>query len=76
MTTKNKRVATYLPPEIESKFQDYMHRKGIKSESQAILQILVSVMGDSDKPPAIDRLTKLEQRIEEIEAHLRNIGGY
>ena len=70
MSTNNRRVAAYIPPELDQRFTVWMEQKGIKSESQAIVHALEAVLGKDEKPPAIDRLLKLEARVEAIEEKL------
>lgn len=73
MTTTNRRIAAYIPSELEQRFIVWMEQKGIKSESQAIIQALEAVLGKDEKPPAIDRLQKLEARVAEIEEKLGGV---
>lgn len=72
MTTDKHRVAAYISDSLNDRLQDYMQRKGIASESQAVASILVSVLGDEETHPAIDRLSRLESRVLALESALGN----
>lgn len=70
MSTNNRRVAAYIPLELGQRLTAWMKQKGIKSESQAVIHALEAVLGKDKKPPAIDRLQKLEARVKAIEKRL------
>jgi hypothetical protein len=45
MTTKNRRVATYLPPEIYDLLKAFISERGLKGESPALIEILAEYFG-------------------------------
>lgn len=47
MPTKNKRIATYLPPAINEKLQNFKSERGIDGDSQALIVALSEFLGVS-----------------------------
>lgn len=45
MPTKNRRVATYLPKEIDDRFSAFKSDRGIEGDSQALITILSEFLG-------------------------------
>jgi hypothetical protein len=48
MSTKKRRIATYIPPEIEDKFQAFKQERGV-GDSQALILVLTEFLGVSQK---------------------------
>jgi hypothetical protein len=106
MPTKNRRVATYLPPELDDRLKTFIGERNLKGESQALITILSEFFGvsypvaqqvdysafvtqeqfrelsdrlqgliesneKSSSPNAI--LSKLLERVEQIESRLNNL---
>lgn len=81
MTTKNRRVATYLPPEVDAAFLKYKVDNNLatseqpnRNDSQAIVQILSDFLGIghsvaySDALEVLPRLVELEQKLKELKS--------
>ena len=51
MPTKNRRVATYLPPELYTLLKDFIDKHGLKGESLALIMILSEYFGVSQQVP-------------------------
>ena len=73
MTTKNTRVAAYLPPDVEDAFKAFKAERGL-GESKALIAILAEYFGVSQEvahPTALDlvkRIERIEDRLDEIES--------
>lgn len=85
MGTKNRRVATYLPPELDEAFILYKIEQGLASkknpnqnDSQALIHLLSERLGVGEKSAysshseAIDRLNELEKELNSIKSKLSN----
>lgn len=73
MPTQNRRVAAYLPPAIEAKFNQFKEKQRI-GDSEALIAILSAYFGvESNLPPA-DLQMLVRQIVEEtLEPHLQQI---
>lgn len=47
MPTANRRVATYLPPELDDRFKAFITERNLKGDSQALITILSEFLGVS-----------------------------
>lgn len=69
MPTDNRRVATYLPKEINDRFTAFKNERGIKGDSQALIVILSEFLGVSQQVShQVD--SGLTQRVEILENKL------
>ena len=69
MATKNRRVATYLPPEIDEKFKEYKEQNSIDGDSEALINILRDYLGVAHQEPEVSYLLlpDLLKRVEALE---------
>lgn len=65
MSTQNRRVATYLPSEIDDHFKRFKSERGIKGDSQALAAILSEFFGVSQE--VAQGSSNLLQRVEVLE---------
>jgi DNA-binding transcriptional regulator YiaG len=49
MPTQNRRVATYLPKEIDDRFQEFKIERNLSSDSQALIVVLSEFLGVNQK---------------------------
>lgn len=72
MATKNRRVATYLPSDIDEKFKEYKEQKSIDGDSEAIIRILRDYLGVAHQEPEVSYLLlpDLLKRVEALEASM------
>jgi hypothetical protein len=75
MPTQNRRVATYLPETIALRFDVFKEEKGIKGDSAALISILESFFGLSQKEAysSSSESIALTQRLEAIEKRVAQI---
>lgn len=45
MPTQNRRVATYLPPELDNRFKAFIAERNLKGDSQALIVVLSEFLG-------------------------------
>jgi hypothetical protein len=69
MATKNRRIATYLPSEIDDWFKAFKSERSIEGDSQALLQILSEYSGVSQNA-AYSNSPEILVRVENIEKNL------
>jgi serine/threonine protein kinase len=72
MPTQNRRVATYLPPQIDEPFKSFKSQRNIKGDSEALIAILSEYL-QVDKEVAYSSSSNLLQRIEAIEDKLSSL---
>lgn len=71
MPTNNRRIATYIPVEIDDKFQAFKQEKGV-SESKALILILSEYLGVSQQvvylsdSPLVKQVESLETKVETL----------
>jgi hypothetical protein len=75
MPTKNRRIATYLPQEIDAAFKAFKSDRNIEGDSQALITILSEFLGVSQQVAYQGSLlaTDLEKRVEALEARIAQI---
>lgn len=67
MPTENRRVATYLPKELDERFSAFKAERGLNGDSSALIAILSEFLGVSQQV-AHESSLGLMQRIEALEA--------
>ena len=69
MATKNRRVATYLPPDVDEKFKEYKEQKSIDGDSEALINILRDYLGVTHQDTEVSYLLlpNLLKRVESLE---------
>jgi hypothetical protein len=72
MPTQNRRVATYLPPHIDTPFKDFKSKREIKGDSEALIAILSEYFQVSQEV-AYPNSSNLLQRIEGLEDRLSSL---
>jgi hypothetical protein len=75
MPTKNRRIATYLPENIDRSFNDFKQEHNLKGDSAALIAILESFFGVSQEVARLgsSESTILTQRIEAVEQRISQI---
>lgn len=84
MPTTDRRIATYLPPELDERFKRLIRDRDINSESKAIKIILEEFLGgkamkEVPEPPGcqwldvLDRLAALEVEVEALRLQVQAI---
>lgn len=70
MGTKNRRVATYLPPDVDEKFKEYKEQNSIDGDSEALINILRDYLGVAHQEPEVSYLLlpDLLKRVEALES--------
>ena len=70
MATKNRRVATYLPPDVDEKFKEYKEQNSIDGDSEALINILRDYLGVTHQEPEVSYLLlpNLLKRVEALES--------
>ena len=70
MATKNRRVATYLPSDVDAKFKEYKEQKSIDGDSEALINILRDYLGVAHQEPEVSYLLlpDLLKRVEALES--------
>lgn len=80
MTTKNKRVAAYLPDSVHDSFLRFKEERGIDSDSEALKQILAEYFGIESEvaTTTIEQLVeeKLQPYLEELRALQAKVDGF
>lgn len=68
MPTENRRIATYLPKEIDEKFKAFQLERGVKGDSQALLAVLSEFLGVAESVPslAITQYEEISQQLTEL----------
>ena len=76
MATQNRRIAAYLPPEIDQKFKAFKIEAGLatksnptKNDSQALIAILAQFFGPNHEAPYAST-DELRQQLSDLEAKL------
>ena len=69
MPTENRRIATYLPKEIDEKFKAFQLERGIKGDSQALLVVLTEFLGVTTPigPSTITHYEGLSQQFSDLQ---------
>jgi hypothetical protein len=70
MSTKNRRVATYLPNELSGKFEVFKSERGITGDSQALVLILSEFLGVSHQSEV--NSTDLEEKLSVLKSELKS----
>jgi hypothetical protein len=72
MPTANRRVAAYLPKEIDDRFSAFKSDRGIEGDSQALITILSEFLGVSQKVThSVDYLSSFATKDELTELNLK-----
>lgn len=68
MPTENRRIATYLPKEIDEKFKAFKSERGIKGDSHALLTVLSEFLGltDSVDPSMPAQYEEFSQQLSDL----------
>ena len=81
MATQNRRIAAYLPPEIDQKLKAFKIDAGLatkrnpnKNDSQALIAILSQFFG-LNQAPAYSSATKLRQDLANLEAKVEQLSS-
>jgi hypothetical protein len=72
MPTENRRIATYLPREIDEKFKAFKLERGIKGDSNALLTVLSEFLGLTEvvAPLVTTQYEELSQQLEDLRSEL------
>jgi hypothetical protein len=72
MPTQNRRIATYLPKEIDEKFKAFKLDRGITGDSQALLAVLSEFLGVTEVvvPSMSIQYEELSQQLSDFRAEL------
>jgi hypothetical protein len=79
MPTENRRIATYLPKEVDEKFKAFKLERGIKGDSHALLTVLSEFLGVnqevaySSSPDFLDRFESLEKIVSQLQQELNQL---
>lgn len=79
MTTKNRRVATYLPPDLERRFKKYLDKHSGLSESACLLKLLDLALPPVNKAvgsTAIERIESLERSVLALQSEVQKINDF
>ena len=71
MATKNRRVATYLPPHIDEQFKAFQSERDLKNESQAILIIISEYLGVAHSVASNESYQEIQERLQRVEEKLQ-----
>lgn len=84
MPTKNRRVATYLPKEIDDRFSAFKADRGIEGDSQALIAILSEFLGVSQQVAypvdhsssfaTKDELSELNLKVTQLVEQIQTLG--
>ena len=72
MPTENRRIATYLPKEVDEKFKAFKLERGIKGDSHALLTVLSEFLGvtESVAPSMTTQYEELSQELNDLRTEL------
>ena len=75
MSTENRRVATYLPKEVDEKFKAFQLERGIKGDSQALLAVLTEFLGvtESLAPSMNIQYEELSQQLSDLQTKFASL---
>ena len=73
MVTKNRRVAAYLPPHVDERFQEFKVKAGIKGDSEAFIKIIMEYLGVEHPVSRQVSFTQFSDLVKRLEA-LENAG--
>jgi hypothetical protein len=73
MSTKNRRIATYLPESLDRSLSSFKQEKGLKGDSAALIAILESFFGVTQEVSQNVAL-ELTQKIEALESKIDSVG--
>lgn len=81
MPTKNRRVATYVPPDLDENLKKYLAKNPGKSESACLLVLLGMALEliAVEKPhgaSVLDRLTALERSTSALKSEVQKINEF
>jgi hypothetical protein len=72
MPTENRRIATYLPKEVDERFKAFKSERGIKGDSHALLTVLSEFLGltNSVDPSTAFQYEEFSQQLSELRTKL------
>lgn len=75
MPTENRRIATYLPKEVDERFQAFKLEHGIKGDSHALLTVLSEFLGitESFVPLTSNQYQELSQQFTDLQTELTSL---
>jgi DNA-binding transcriptional regulator YiaG len=82
MPTKNRRVAAYLPPEIDERFKTFVDERNFGGDSPALIAILSEYFGvsqqvahqvDYSRFVTIEQFTSLLDKVQALESQLERL---
>lgn len=75
MPTENRRIATYLPKEVDEKFKVFKLERGIKGDSHALLTVLSEFLGVTElvAPSMPNQYQELSQQFSDLQAELTSL---
>ena len=75
MPTENRRIATYLPKEVDEKFKVFKLERGIKGDSHALLTVLSEFLGVTElvAPSMPNQYSELSQQFSDLQAELTSL---
>lgn len=77
MPTENRRIATYLPKEVDEKFKAFKLERGIKGDSHALLIVLSEFLGvtESVAPLVNIKYEEFSQQLSELQTRFDVLGS-
>lgn len=77
MPTQNRRIATYLPKEVDEKFKAFKLERGIKGDSNALLTVLSEFLGLTNLAASLvpAQNQELSQQLDDLKAELALLEG-
>jgi hypothetical protein len=75
MPTENRRIATYLPKEVDEKFQAFKLERGIKGDSHALLTVLSEFLGVAElvAPSMPNQYQELSRQFNDLQTELTSL---
>ena len=75
MPTENRRIATYLPKEVDEKFKAFKLERGIKGDSQALLIIMSEFLGVAElvAPSMNIQYEEFSQQLSELQTKFASL---
>ena len=77
MPTQNRRIATYLPKDVDKKFQAFKLERGLNGDSPALITILKEFLGVSQEAAHLhsSEFNELSAQISELTGELAVLRG-
>lgn len=73
MGTANRRVAAYLPPDLDGRFREYGVRSGLKGESKVLICMIEFFLEAHDLGKDSDRIAAIERELNLMKERLRKL---